>query len=304
MQLFRVRIRLDAPLASPLASGMLFGQLCWALRESEGEGALATWLAEPEALWAVSDAYPQDMLPRPLLPFSPPPEDMKDADETKQLKKKGLISRAGFLKIRSRMTEPAIAAHLHDAPLREVRLARNSIDRHTGRARDEGGLFFRTEDWSPAACPERDIYVEAPPGEKARIAALFEAVGVMGYGKSQSLGRGQFAVLSVALDDELSRPPAAANRFLSLSRGVRTASMAEVRCRIEPHFGKLASRLTLGEGASPFKRPILLTRPGATFARGAEGRFGRWLTNVHPTRPEVGHNAFHVAIPYTEADHA
>ena len=63
-----------------------------------------------------------------------------------------------------------------------------------------------------------------------------------------------------------------------------------------------APRSTLGEGASAFKRPILLTRPGATFARAGEGRFGEWLVgDVHPTRPEIGHNAFHVAIPFIEA---
>jgi CRISPR-associated protein Csm4 len=79
--------------------------------------------------------------------------------------------------------------------------------------------------------------------------------------------------------------------------------MADVWCRIEPHFGKAGPRVTLGEGASPFKRPILLTRPGATFTRCGDGRFGAWLTGVHPTRPEIGHNALHVAIPFREAAH-
>ena len=56
-------------------------------------------------------------------------------------------------------------------------------------------------------------------------------------------------------------------------------------------------------GASPFKRPVLLTRPGMTFRPRGDGPFGRWLARVHPSRPEIGINGFHVTIPFTEAPH-
>jgi CRISPR-associated protein Csm4 len=80
--------------------------------------------------------------------------------------------------------------------------------------------------------------------------------------------------------------------------------MRDALWRVEPHFGKTGPQLALGAGASPFKRPLLLTRAGATFAPVGEGRFGAWLRDVHPTRPEIGHNAFHVAIPFREAENA
>jgi CRISPR-associated protein Csm4 len=79
MALFRVTLRLRAPLGTPLTSGTLFGQLCWVRRESQGESALEAWLhRDNEAdLWALSDGFPKDFLPRPLVRPEPPSDDSK-----------------------------------------------------------------------------------------------------------------------------------------------------------------------------------------------------------------------------------
>jgi CRISPR-associated protein Csm4 len=314
MQLFRARLELEGPLASPLASGMIFGQLCWMLREREGEVALEAWLAEPERLWGVSDAFPAEHLPRPLLAPRSDAASGWDA-ERKALRGRALITRAGFQKARGALR----IEHLNKDTLRASadqlhRTARNSIDRHTGRARDEGGLFFRPEFWPRAETErdaghglaagfDRDLYIEAPAEDLPRIGDLLAHLGRTGFGKAASLGRGRFKLLKVAPDPELANLPGA-NRRLSLSRGVLGANMRDALWRLEPHFGKTGPQLALGAGASPFKRPLLLTKPGATFSPAGEGRFGAWLKEVHPTRPEIGHNAFHVAIPFVEASHA
>ena len=43
--LYRARLALHSPFGTPLAGDTLFGQLCWALRESAGEAALKERLA-------------------------------------------------------------------------------------------------------------------------------------------------------------------------------------------------------------------------------------------------------------------
>jgi CRISPR-associated protein Csm4 len=91
------------------------------------------------------------------------------------------------------------------------------------------------------------------------------------------------------------------DRLMSLSRGAVTSGMGDVRARIAPHFGKAGPQVAVAGGASPFKRPLLLTEPGATFVDERAGRHGAWLTGVHPTRPEIGHNAFHVTVGFREA---
>ena len=135
-----------------------------------------------------------------------------------------------------------------------------------------------------------------------RLRVLLAHLGRSGFGKAASLGRGRFELVDLAPDPELANLPDA-NRRLSLSRGIVGPNMRDALWRLEPHFGKTGPQLALG-GASPFKRPLLLTKPGATFTPAGDGRFGAWLGGVHPNRPEIGHNAFHVAIPFTEAHHA
>jgi CRISPR-associated protein Csm4 len=312
MQLFRARLKLDGPLASPLASGMIFGQLCWMLHELEGEAALEAWLKVPELLWRVSDAFPAGHLPRPML--RPAPVAAADSNR-KALRGRSLITREGFLNLRSALRSEAIdGTVLRSSADKLHRIARNSIDRHTGRARDEGGLFFRAEFWPRDEKPEdagngvaagfdRDLYIEAPPEDLPRIEKLLDHLGQSGFGKASSLGRGRFKLLDVNPDPKLADLPGA-NRRLSLSRGTITSNMTEVLWRLEPHFGKTGPQLAAGGGAAPFKRPLLLTKAGATFVPKGGDRFGAWLRDVHPTRPEIGHNAYHVTIPFIEAGNA
>jgi hypothetical protein len=95
MALFRVRLKLEGPFVTPLASGTLFGLLCLALPELEGEGVLRDWLGVPERLWGFSDAFTAGLLPRPLVAPMPAPEG-RDTKEAKELKRRpGPRSRSG-----------------------------------------------------------------------------------------------------------------------------------------------------------------------------------------------------------------
>jgi CRISPR-associated protein Csm4 len=189
-------------------------------------------------------------------------------------------------------------------------MAHNTIDRLTGSTPDEGGLFFVDEDWSwglPArdsdgvvsTGPDRDLYVEANEGESERLRGLLTEVGERGFGRKAGLGRGRFRVMDITRDIELEEGPA--QRRMSLSRGAITPGMTDVRARLVPHFGKIGPELSVGAGTPPFKRPLLLTEPGASFVEVKPGRHGAWLRNVHPARPEIGHNAFHVSVGFAEA---
>jgi CRISPR-associated protein Csm4 len=77
--------------------------------------------------------------------------------------------------------------------------------------------------------------------------------------------------------------------------------MDDLRCRLDTHYGRVGPAVTISGGASPFKKPLLLTRPGATFKGFASKRYGRLIRDVHPTRPEIVHNALHVVISFAEA---
>jgi hypothetical protein len=67
-------------------------------------------------------------------------------------------------------------------------------------------------------------------------------------------------------------------------------------------FGKVGREM-MASGLRPWKLPLVLAEAGATFAPADAGPFGAWVTGLHqdddPADP-IGHNAFHLAIPYTE----
>lgn len=316
--LFRVRLKLTAPLATELASGTLFGMLCWARRETESDAALTAWLQEPESLWAVSDGFPADHLPRPVL-LPAPASAEGQGDKAKKIKKCSLVTRRGFLESRSRLTHATLGAHLRRPADTTVSRAHNTIDRRTGTTPQEGGLYFMTEDWRynshartyiaqdtdhcevtivPGA--EHDIYVTAPDTAQAEIECLFAHMGQSGYGRDATYGRGRFDVCGVEMDAELG--DFAGDRVMSLSRGA-APGLADLRCKLRTHYGRIGAMAAL-DGTSPFKKPLLLTEPGATFRAPEYGRAGAWLTGVHPTRPEIGHNAYHVTIGYREGGDA
>jgi CRISPR-associated protein Csm4 len=298
---YRITLRLTAPLGTPLAGPTLFGQICWLIREAEGEAALVAWLDDPARRWRLSDGFPAGFLPRPLT--RPRPVRPEDFDRLKALKKRTLVSRAAWDRLRDGWADAALAeAETAADPARPRRLAHNHADRGGQGTQETGGLFFLDEDWRFAEAGARDIdlYVEtAEPVERVR--ELVVALGQRGFGRDAGTGRGRWQVREAAPDLALADHPGP--RLMSLSRGaLDPATMHDALWRLEPHFGRLGPELALA-GVSPFKHPVLLTRPGATFRPAGPGPFGR-LLQVHPVRCEVVLNAAHIAIPFAEAAQA
>ena len=69
--LHRATLTLHTPLGTPLAGDTLFGQLCWALREAQGEAELTRRLngyTTGQPWLVISDGFPAGFLPKPTLP--------------------------------------------------------------------------------------------------------------------------------------------------------------------------------------------------------------------------------------------
>jgi CRISPR-associated protein Csm4 len=303
--LLRIRLRLQAPLATPIVSGTLFGQVCWAIRATEGEATLDAWLAaQGEAPTMFSDAFPEGLLPRPLLAPPPPriPQGQADADAAAARARRPFIRAADFAALRARLDPVFLPDKLVDAPWRAdavaARVARGRVDPLTGRAAEADG-FMSEEDWSFLDAPLRDLYARSVE-PVARLAALLGAVGADGYGRHASWGRGRFAVEAIEPAPELDGADGA--RWMSLSHGTIDAAMREPRYTLVTHAGRLGAAAS-GAGLRPWKHGLLLAAPGATFAAAGEGPFGALLAGVHPGDGRVRHDARHVAIRYAEVAH-
>ena len=296
---YRLTLRLSAPLGTPLAGPTIFGQICWLIREAEGEAALTGWLADPARRWRLSDGFPAGFLPRPLV--RPRPVPRAAFDQLKALKKRTLVTRAAWERLRNGWDDAALKqCETAGEPQVLQRLAHNHVDRGGQGTQEAGGLFFLDEDWRFAQDATRDVdlYVEtSEPVERVR--SLIGLLGRRGFGRDAGTGRGRWTVLAADSDPGLVAHPG--QRRMSLSRGaLDPARMRDALWRLEPHFGRLGPELALA-GVSPFKRPVLLTRPGATFTPAGRGPFGRLLAGIHPDRPEVVMNGEHLAIPFAEA---
>jgi len=320
MKTYKVELELLGPVSTPFHSGTLFGHLCWRLREKEGEKALKQFLEElAEAPFLVSDAFPAGYLPRPLLP----PQRGRPAsrgpltkitvhelDKIKKVRKRSWIRAEDFLDIRDRLSESALLERITgdgEGPgkLDEYRTAHNTINRLTGTTPPYGGLYFMDELW-PREEPDAhwDVYVRCRQ-EASWLDEIFGLVGEYGYGKDASLGRGCFRATVSEADARLFEHRG--NRLMSLSHGSLTGNMHEPRYRLATHYGKLGGeRAVTGKQVdgetmlAPFKYPLSLLKPGATFAPGGEGPFGELLRGVHNIYKDVVHNAWHLTIPYTE----
>ena len=302
MRWWRFRLELLGPFATPMSSGTLFGHVCWAMvRRDGGDEGLRRLISrlgvEP---FLLSDVLPAECLPRPAL--APPGfVDAAMARTHKAEKTKAWVARDAFARLRDRVSAKGLSDALVDAPPDlSSRIAHNRIDRHRGTTPETGGLFFLDETWPHNDDRFRDLYL-ATALPSAELADLLADIGAMGFGRDATTGRGRFRV-DGHVDDTgaFTRP---GTRHLSLSHGAIDARMRAPRYRLMTHFGKVGAE-ALAMGGRPWKRPILLMRPGATFAADGAGPLGAWLTGIYQDEERLGftpgHHAFHLTLPYTE----
>ncbi len=301
MNLYRLELKLTSPMGSPLVGPQIFGMVCQVFYDISGEAKLKKWLSTPEQTWRISDSFPSHCLPKPQAP--PQYLSNQQFDSFKKRKKCPWILRETWIKYRNSWSESKLADdELVSVPKEPLRLAHNIINRQNNRTLKKGGLFFVEEDWSFNVEKKRyvDLYIQAPES-KEQVLRVISEIGQRGYGRDASTGRGRFEVTKIYLDHELTDLPDAVRR-MSLSRGVYTPStMQDAYWKIEPHYGRVGPNLSLA-GVSPFKYPVLLTVPGTTFIPKGVDIPGKWVTGVHPSRPEICLNGFHLSIPYKEEE--
>jgi len=228
-------------------------------------------------------------------------------DAAKRRRKARLMRVEDFLRLRAAVSPDL----LDEAPgeydqqyglggyLKRESLPHNRIDRRSGHTLEEGGLFFLQELWPHPEHNAWDVYVETDLAPDV-LQRLFEHVGQCGYGRDATWGRGRFRARVSPADANLF--DFQGGRLLSLSHGSLSGNMQQARYRLDPHYGKLGN--VLARCDKPFKYPLLLLAPGATFEPRDDGPFGELLRDVHEGPPgacEIVHNAWHLALPYTES---
>lgn len=316
LSLVRLTLRFKHSVASyPIQSDTLFGHVCWAVRDLEGQAGLDRFLGAPALV--LSNGFPGGFVPRPKLPPLSRKQmqargwiTRENATRLKQIKKIAYLPRPTWEKLAQEgVSEEKIIDALWDSDPAHLKLPRpqvqahNSIDRLSNRPLDDGGFFHSRTHVFAAGHNSVDVYAclsaEMPA---ARLHVLLQYIGLLGYGRDQSTGQGAFTV-----DDwqgwETVVLPAHGERIMSLSQGIPDADLTDGCYDLSPKYGRLGGyRANSGQ---PFKRPLLLHSAGSTYRprQACKSYYGRLLDNLHATQA-INHAAYILSWPYRVAEAA
>lgn len=264
--LYRVTLALRSPLGTPLAGDTLFGQMCWALRESAGESELTHRIdgyCDGDPWLVVSDGFPAGHLPKPTLPqhfeAERTPEQRKVAKGRRWIPGSAAGHRLPAL-LASAVDD---AAAYGAAPQRQTQ-AHNTIDRQTGTTGE--GVFapYSQSQTTYGRNQQIDLYLVFDPSRSniAEIRALLAAIGQTGYGRDASTGLGKFDVSDAqAIHLPL---PEHGNAYWTLASCAPQGLGFDAQrsyWRVHTRFGRHGNAHALG--GRPFKNPILLAAAGA-----------------------------------------
>ena len=264
--LYRATLALHTPLGTPLAGDTLFGQLCWALRETSGEAELTRQLADytqGQPWLVVSDGFPAGHLPKPTLPQHFEPQ--RDPAARKAAKKKRWIPANKASEALTSLLESAVddATAFGKSPQAAMQ-AHNTLNRLSGTTGEGEFAPFSQPQTFHAARQSIDIYLiideDRLSAEKA--SSLLVTIGAMGFGRDASTGLGkftveQFAPVSFAIPEE-------SNAFWTLAPCAPQGQgfdSTKSYWRVLTRFGRHGNAHALA--SNPFKTPVLLATTGA-----------------------------------------
>lgn len=263
---------------SPFKGDTLYGQLCWAIRNRQGEEALAALLdgyTEGKPFVVVSDAFPSSHLPRPVLPIQWFEMD-KDADR-KAIKKLAWLPLDKFMApTRQWLSHCQPASAIPDGAASEHPQPHNTLNRETGSTgQGQFAPYVMNQLWygqkidqknmPPASVLMLDVYLVLDETRLAigELRQLLDDIGAIGFGRDASIGLGKFRVEALESLDPLNQPEA--NAWLTLApcapQGLKwdtTRSFYTPFTRFGRH-GDIAVHMAHG----PFKSPVLLANTGA-----------------------------------------
>lgn len=291
----------------PILADTLFGHLCWAIRDLEGEPSLKAFLQGYDELTPpvlLSDAFPCGYLPRPYLKplsFQQAYQWVREHDmdpgtgmaQFKILQTTRFLERTMWKLLTTGCDEKQILQTLFASQPLKLSLPTEryhaTIDRMTQRPLNH----FHSIEY-PVQCLE--IYIHLNHFSPYDLYTLLTYMGRIGYGKDHSSGQGAFQV-NPPEEWETEELPLQGNRVMSLSTGIPAQPLIPYYYRLLPKYGRLGR--TQQES---LKKPLLMHQAGSTYIpqEALKPYYGRLLKGIHRTLPEVRHYAYLLVWPFQE----
>lgn len=291
----KIKIKLKSGLLTDLQSDTIFGHFCWRFREIKGEEDLTRFLdlyLQRNPIFTVSNSfyeYNDDkksfiFLPRPLVPIDIKYEEKEKNEKNK--KKKKVID---FLKNKCNKKLSSFTLNEFNYAIKgdnenlnseiEERMKKNTkfepvkpdlrvsveIDRNI-LSNKKGQLFsyapsYLNKDYSFV------IFVKIIDEKKFNdfnCKEILKETFELGFGKKKSSGYGELEFISF---EEFSGfiEPSDSNGFITLSNYLPSEDdgLEDYSYDFHVKYGKLGEEYALSK--NPFKKPIILIKPGSTF---------------------------------------
>lgn len=269
-------IQTESAFATPLTGATLFGQLCWALREREGNDALNQYLKNyaTQPFMVISDAMPVDYVPKPLLPLScwHTPEHALKNGEHKAFKKLKWIPKAWLAHPVDSWMQLYTQAATAPLKIQNHNHSHNSINRFTNSTGADGFAPYSVEEtWylsnaEPVTLAKLCLYIVFDSSQitATQIESILSDVGLCGFGKDAHTGLGKFSI-TLCKEENNSEVNDASDYFLTLANCAPQGLNYDAEHSYwlpHTHFGKHGNIAARG---APFKNPILLTQTGSIF---------------------------------------
>lgn len=297
MKTYKARLKLTSALGTPLAADTLFGHICWSMVYDAGTQALGKFLGamdsdEPPII--LSDPFPADMLPVPVLP-----RRHMGTDNVKDLLRIRWLPTSQFQQCQERLSFDTLIEQLARCPQvplesQESLAPHNHVSR-LGGGTVEGGIFFTEDMFVDSQGALYDLYILSDTYTADQLHDLLTLAVQGGYGRDKSTGRGTIEVQSVS---PMVLPVIeAANAVMLLGPCVpATSDPLKGYWNIRAKAGKLGGHWAITE--NPHKKTVMMIQAGSVLLTDtAKPFYGRMVHNVHPDIPDVVHYGIAPAIP-------
>lgn len=314
MNVIHFRLIPKSPTVTPWRGDTLVGHLLWAYAYQYGSTEMDDLFArislpchgnENTGPPIVSDLFPENYLPIPLLPAFSKSDESKELAlaNRKAIKKIRWIPIDDWETLRDHLTPTSLYNTLmsidpkkleDDTKVAESAELHASINRLNGTTSEAGGLYARVV--RREVRPLHGYLYRGALGEDAF--ELLRQVGESGYGADASTGCGQFDIVRLE-EENWNQPNAKYNGWMSLGRHLPDAKCdpRAAKYRLVTHYGRLGG--SLANRRYVFKKPILLCETGSLWKESfSNDRFPGFMLDktVRNTDLDVRHLAY--TLPY------
>lgn len=325
---FTVIITLKSPIITHFQSDTIFGHICWAIRflYQNGENKLREFLEaydkEENPPLLVSNGFPSDYLPKPIIPpitqteldtFVGWENRIANSFKIKTIKKLTLIHKSDFEQLQTGIITPfSLFQNMYgsyDTMMKDLANEQGMVVQHNTVNRIKGmvtrGLYAQEETFFGLNTGNFIIYLKTYCFSRKELEGIFAFIGEGGFGRNKSTGKGHFNTVKVNEGIDL-READNPNAFMTLSSFIpRENDPVRGYFHTLLKYGKLGGVYATGASKvnnNPFKKPLIMFTAGSVFydTDYCKGKpYGALLDDVHNSNnKEIRHyaHAFPIGI--------